>query len=73
MTDLQGRLDAIVKAYDIRGTHPEQFDAEVAARLGAEARSWVRGNGTTDRMITGTMAVYRSLVARGGRARVTGA
>lgn len=42
MTDLQGRLDAIVKAYDIRGTHPEQFDAEVAARLGAGFASFLR-------------------------------
>ncbi len=28
------RLDAIVKAYDVRGTYPDQFDAEVAHALG---------------------------------------
>ena len=28
-------LDAIFKAYDIRGTTPDQLDADVAKRLGA--------------------------------------
>src|SRR5688572_19906963 len=30
-----GDLDAIFKAYDIRGTAPEQLDAEVAGAIGA--------------------------------------
>ena len=34
MNDLQQRLNAIVKAYDVRGTYPEQFDADIALRLG---------------------------------------
>lgn len=33
--DLQQRLATIVKAYDIRGLVPEQFDADIARRLGA--------------------------------------
>jgi phosphomannomutase len=34
VTDLEQRLGAIVKAYDVRGTYPEQFDADIAHRLG---------------------------------------
>ena len=29
------RLDAIIKAYDVRGLVPEQFDADIARRIGA--------------------------------------
>ena len=35
MTDLASRLDAIVKAYDIRGLVPEQLDEPTAAPLGS--------------------------------------
>ena len=28
-------LDSIFKAYDIRGTYPDQLDADVARRVGA--------------------------------------
>jgi len=34
MTELEQRLHAIVKAYDVRGTYPDQIDADVAHRLG---------------------------------------
>ena len=35
MTDVRERLDATFKAYDIRGTVPDQLDAELARRVGA--------------------------------------
>jgi phosphomannomutase len=35
MTELRERLDATFKAYDIRGTVPDQLDAEIARRVGA--------------------------------------
>ena len=34
MNDLQQRLASIVKAYDVRGTFPDEIDAQVAHRLG---------------------------------------
>jgi phosphomannomutase len=34
---MKDRLDAIFKAYDIRGIVPDEFDAEVARRIGAAA------------------------------------
>ena len=38
------RLDAIVKAYDVRGTYPDQFDAEVAHALGVAFADVVEGD-----------------------------
>ncbi|MGA1061770.1 MAG: phosphomannomutase/phosphoglucomutase [Ilumatobacteraceae bacterium] len=38
------RLDAIVKAYDVRGTYPDQFDAEVAHALGVAFADVVDGD-----------------------------
>ncbi|MGB0800727.1 MAG: phosphomannomutase/phosphoglucomutase, partial [Ilumatobacteraceae bacterium] len=38
------RLDAIVKAYDVRGTYPDQFDAEVAHALGIAFADNVEGD-----------------------------
>ena len=38
------RLDAIVKAYDVRGTYPDQFDAEVAHALGVAFVDVVEGD-----------------------------
>ena len=38
------RLDAIVKAYDVRGTYPDQFDAEVAHALGVAFADIVEGD-----------------------------
>ncbi|MEM7272296.1 MAG: phosphomannomutase/phosphoglucomutase [Actinomycetota bacterium] len=35
MTDTTNALDAIVKAYDVRGTYPDQINAEVCRGLGA--------------------------------------
>jgi phosphomannomutase len=35
MADDDTRLDTIFKAYDIRGTVPDQLDAELARRIGA--------------------------------------
>jgi len=37
-------LDDIVKAYDIRGTVPEQFDADIARALGVAFAEFARGN-----------------------------
>jgi len=42
VTDLQDRLNAIVKAYDVRGTYPEQFDADIARRLGLAFAAFLR-------------------------------
>jgi phosphomannomutase len=42
MSDLERRLGAIVKAYDVRGTYPEQFDADVALRLGVAFAAFLR-------------------------------
>ncbi len=39
-----GALDQIVKAYDIRGTVPDQFDAETAHALGVGFASFVSGD-----------------------------
>lgn len=44
MTDLQSRLGAIVKAYDVRGTYPDQFDADIAHRLGAAFAVFLRAD-----------------------------
>ena len=38
------RLDAIVKAYDVRGTYPDQLDAEVAHALGVAFADIVEGD-----------------------------
>lgn len=35
MTELAARFGAIFKAYDVRGTVPDQFDAAMAGRIGA--------------------------------------
>jgi phosphomannomutase len=40
-------LDAIVKAYDIRGTVPDQFDPEVAYALGVGFAEFVGGTGAS--------------------------
>ncbi len=42
MNDLQQRLNAIVKAYDVRGTYPEQFDADIALLLGLAFAAFLR-------------------------------
>ncbi len=42
MTDLEQRLGAIVKAYDVRGAYPEQFDADIARRLGLAFAAFLR-------------------------------
>lgn len=42
LTDLQQRLGAIVKAYDVRGTYPDQINAEVALRLGLAFAAFLR-------------------------------
>ena len=42
VTDLQDRLSAIVKAYDVRGTYPDQINAEVAGQLGLAFAALVR-------------------------------
>jgi len=48
------RLSKIVKAYDIRGTFPDQFDADLAGRLGAAtARFLLDEDATIDRMLVG--------------------
>ena len=42
MNDLEKRLHAIVKAYDIRGTYPDQLDADIAHRLGLAFAAYLR-------------------------------
>jgi phosphomannomutase len=42
-----GVLDHIVKAYDIRGTVPDQFDAQVARSLGVGFAAFVAHHGAT--------------------------
>jgi phosphomannomutase len=44
-------LDQIVKAYDIRGTVPDQLDAEVAHALGVGFASFLRSNSTAERIV----------------------
>jgi len=44
MTELVDRLAAIVKAYDVRGTVPDQFDADIAHRLGLAFAAYLRGH-----------------------------
>lgn len=44
MSDLQEKLDAIVKAYDIRGLHPEQIDASVVHHLGVAVGQFLRSD-----------------------------
>ncbi|MEM7095588.1 MAG: phosphomannomutase/phosphoglucomutase [Actinomycetota bacterium] len=54
MNDLQHRLDTIVKAYDVRGTYPDQFDAEIAKRLGTAFARLVRdGDPEAKRVLIG--------------------
>ncbi len=42
VNDLEQRLQAIVKAYDVRGTYPDQFDADIAHRLGLAFAAFLR-------------------------------
>jgi len=42
MATVQERLGAIVKAYDVRGTYPDQIDAEIALRLGHAFAAFLR-------------------------------
>lgn len=54
ISDLDQRLDAIVKAYDVRGLSPEQFDEDVAYRLGsAFAEYLVDAAPGADRVLVG--------------------
>ena len=42
MDNLEQRLGAIVKAYDVRGTYPDQLDADIAHRLGLAFAAFLR-------------------------------
>ncbi len=42
MSDLAQRFGAIFKAYDVRGTVPDQFDAPMAGRIGAAFAAFVK-------------------------------
>jgi phosphomannomutase len=44
-------LDQIVKAYDIRGTVPDQLDADVAYALGVGFASFLRSNSNAERIV----------------------
>jgi phosphomannomutase len=44
-------LDQIVKAYDIRGTVPDQLDADVAHALGVGFASFLRSNSNAERIV----------------------
>ena len=47
-------LDAVFKAYDIRGTTPDQLDAELARSIGAAFARFVQGRpGGADRVLVG--------------------
>src|SRR5215203_4715412 len=52
-----GPLDAIFKAYDVRGTYPDQIDAEACGRIGAAFARFVA------REAAGAGAVHRVVVA----------
>lgn len=48
------RLAKIIKAYDVRGTYPDQFDADLAGRIGAAtAKFLLDEDATIDRMVVG--------------------
>jgi phosphomannomutase len=48
------RFDAVFKAYDIRGTYPDQLDADMVERIGAAfARFAIASGGTADRVLIG--------------------
>jgi len=47
MSDLQAKLDKIVKAYDIRGLYPEQFDATAAHHLGVAVGQFLLSDDTS--------------------------
>jgi len=48
------KLDAIIKAYDIRGIVPDQFDAEIAERIGAAVGIFLRSDDPgVDRILVG--------------------
>jgi phosphomannomutase len=53
MTIDPARLDAIFKAYDVRGTVPDQFDEEIAEAVGAAfaAFAGVDSGGTVERIL----------------------
>ncbi|HLU41858.1 MAG TPA: phosphomannomutase/phosphoglucomutase [Microthrixaceae bacterium] len=46
-------IDAIFKAYDIRGTVPDQLDADVSLRIGAAFGRFLRDAGQGDRVLIG--------------------
>ncbi|CAN5695548.1 phosphomannomutase/phosphoglucomutase [soil metagenome] len=47
-------IDAIFKAYDVRGTYPEEIDAELCRSIGAAfARFALDGDGPSDRILIG--------------------
>lgn len=53
LADTSAKLSAIVKAYDIRGLVGEQFDADIARRLGAAFAHLLRGEGTVTAVAVG--------------------
>ncbi len=44
MSDLADRFRAIFKAYDVRGTVPDQFDVDMAGRIGAAFAQFARAD-----------------------------
>jgi phosphomannomutase len=52
MADLDS-LDAIFKAYDVRGTVPDQLDADLAGRIGAAFARFVADEDGADRVLVG--------------------
>ncbi len=59
-------LDQIVKAYDIRGTVPDQLDAEVAHALGVGFAQFIRADRIVvvrDMRPSGPALIDRSLAA----------
>lgn len=51
---MRSRLEAIVKAYDVRGLYPEQIDEDIAYRLGTAFAGFVRAEDPSiDRVLVG--------------------
>ena len=46
-------LDEVVKAYDVRGTVPDQINPDVAYALGVGFARFCQASGATDRVVVG--------------------
>ncbi|MCE9623805.1 MAG: phosphomannomutase/phosphoglucomutase [Actinomycetia bacterium] len=58
-------LDEVVKAYDVRGTVPDQINPEVAYALGVGFARFCQAGGTTDRPVVDRIIVGRDMRSSG--------